>query len=93
MSHVPSPMVKFALAANELLAAPSTDELIRARVRCFISELRDALPLDAARRLDGLEAEAVLISFAGVPALGEDSQQLSYQNFHERPAISVNTDG
>ena len=78
----------FALSANSLLAHPQTPPALRARVSCCVSELRDALPEEAARRLAGLEAEAVIASYAAPDeSLGAEFPVESHQKHHEQQAI------
>lgn len=63
-----SPLIgTFAATVKDLLTAEDTPPILRERLAYCISELRDALSPDAARRLDGIEAEAVITAF-GVPA-------------------------
>jgi len=94
MSIVPSPMLIFAQAANAVMADEDTPAIVRRCFRHYISELRDALSPDAARRLDGIEAEAVITSFVSdVLSSGADSPQSSHQTTHEPLTISANTDG
>ena len=94
MSDTTSPMMQFARAANAVMSDEDTPAIVRNCFRHYISELRDALPLDAARRIDGIEAEAVINSFVSDVLLrSEDSPQSSCQNSHEQPAIWVNTGG
>lgn len=65
---VPSPIVALAQAVRHLLSAEDTPIKLRARLVNFVSELRDMLPGDAGRHLDGLEAEAIIASFAAPDA-------------------------
>lgn len=65
---VPSPVHSLAIAAREILTRQDTPAALRTRLVTFISELRDSLPPDEAKRLDGLEAEAVITSFAAEPS-------------------------
>lgn len=92
---VPSPTIMLARAFAAVLVDPDTHPTLRARAKYCIAELRDELPLDAARRLDGIEAEAVITAFAELDALspsqsfdGERLLELR-QTPSERPTISA----
>lgn len=64
----PSRITTLATVVRELLSAQDTPAPLRARLANFSSELRDTLAPDDQRRLDGLEAEAVITSFASLDA-------------------------
>lgn len=66
MSSLTSRIALFAQALNALLADEDTPAMLRRCVKHCISELRDALPPAEALRVDGMEAEAVVISFAAL---------------------------
>lgn len=59
----PSRINALASVARELLDAQETPAPLRARLVNFVSELRDSLAPQDQRRLDGIEAEAVITSF------------------------------
>src|SRR4030095_3950442 len=95
-SHIMTPIntsrtKALAQAINDLLAAPDTHPKLRARLSCCISELRDELPEEAARRLAGLEAEAVITSFDGdahgpIPSQSLETLLENHRKHHERSA-------
>lgn len=56
-------LAALALAVRDLLTEEETPTILRVRLRTFLSELRDSLSAPEARRVDGIEAEAVITSF------------------------------
>lgn len=90
----PSRITTLATVARELLNAQETPAPLRARLVNFISELRDTLATGDQRRLDGIEAEAVIISFAGhgvhaqLPTSPEEHRPTLRQMLDGQSAIS-----
>lgn len=99
LKHSSPLIIALAVAAKNLLAAADTPSFLRGRLKHFMSELRDGLAPDDARRLDGLEAEAVINSFAApaVPSLSLSSDGENHQEPHQtrlsQPAISADING
>lgn len=95
---VSSLIISFATTARHLIDAKETPTPLRARLVNFISELRDLLPDDARRRLDGWEAEIVIASFASdagaqfPPSLVERHLE-RHHTLDERQSISEDTSG
>ena len=92
MSIVTSPLINFAQAANAVMSDELTPGIVRKCFQHYISELKDALPPDAKRRLDGIEAEAVITEFLTDVLLQRgESPQSSSQSSPEQLTKSANT--
>ena len=85
----------FAQAVGVILAHEDTPAILRKCMKYFIYELRESLPPDEKRRVDGIEAEAVITLFSLQPPKlslpDEDSPQESHETLSEQFAILVGT--
>lgn len=92
MNSYTSLAADFARIIHDVLAAPDTPPPLAARMRYCISELRDQLPPEAARRVDGILAEAVITCFASDVLWPDANNQLSScRTTHEQQSKSANT--
>lgn len=86
-----SPVMALANAVRISLNAEDTPMPLRLRLINFISELRDKLGPEQARHLDGLEAEAVITSFAAEPSSGQESDSETPQVARRTPLARLTT--
>jgi hypothetical protein len=83
MPHI----VEFARLAAVLLAATDTPSALRDSLLDFVAELRHALTSDEQRRTQGIEAEAIILSYAQPPGFPELSSLVQRESLQERPGM------